>query len=176
MSLSQQPGCLGVFGRFFAGQGERHVDSVTASPPERIAINHDDDHAEHVGRTADGRQFFLTAPFEPQMDGRAGNEFVALYLFDAAGKLLEARIDEFGPRDTLDKAQHKAVYQQRLEELGDVTFQRIEIAPFVVERFGSRFGLIPLPPKDEEDVWAVEVQPGNYMAFFEPFDSGMYDT
>ena len=30
--------------------------------PELIAINHDDYHAEHVGRTADGRQFFLTRP------------------------------------------------------------------------------------------------------------------
>jgi hypothetical protein len=25
-------------------------------------------------------------------------------------------------------------------------------------------------------MWAVEVQPGNYMAFFEPWDSGDYDT
>ena len=24
--------------------------------------------------------------------------------------------------------------------------------------------------------WAVEMMPGNYMAFFEPWDSGEYDT
>ncbi len=24
--------------------------------------------------------------------------------------------------------------------------------------------------------WAVELQPGNYMAFFEPWESGDYDT
>jgi hypothetical protein len=28
----------------------------------------------------------------------------------------------------------------------------------------------------QEDCCAVEVQPGNYMAFFEPWDSGDYDT
>lgn len=144
--------------------------------PERVAINHDDYHAQHVGTTADGRQFFLTTPFEPKLGDQEGNEFVALYLFDAAGTLLEATIDEFGPRGSFDEAQRDAVYQQRLEELCEVTFQRIEIAPFEVERFGSRFGLIPYPPEDEEEGLTVEVQPGNYMAFFEPFDSGEYDT
>ena len=61
-------------------------------PPDTIAIDPDDYHAEHVGRTADGRQFFLTTPFDPAIGGRAGSEFVALYLFDATGKLLETRL------------------------------------------------------------------------------------
>lgn len=145
-------------------------------PPDIVAINHDDYHAEHVGRTADGRQFFLTTPFEPAIGGSEGNEFVALFLFDAAGKLLEARIDEFGPRATLDHAARRLLYEQRLRELGDVSFERIEVAPFAVERFSTTFGLVLREPEDEEDVWAVEVQPGNYMAFFEPWDSGDYDT
>jgi hypothetical protein len=70
-------------------------------PPDIIAINHDDYHAEHIGRTADGRQFLLTTPFVPAIHGceGSGSEFVALYLFDAAGKLLEARINAFGPRN-----------------------------------------------------------------------------
>jgi hypothetical protein len=33
-----------------------------------------------------------------------------------------------------------------------------------------------MPPEDEDDEWAVEMQPGNYMAFYEPWDSGDYDT
>jgi hypothetical protein len=71
-------------------------------PPDIIAINNDDYHAKHVGRTGDGRQFILTTPFEPAIGGRKGGEFVVLYLFDAKGKLLEARIEDFGPRATLD--------------------------------------------------------------------------
>jgi hypothetical protein len=145
-------------------------------PPERIAIAHDDYHGEHVGRTADGRQFFLTTPFVPAIDGRAGNEFVALFLFDSAGRLLEAKIDQLGPRATLDKQGAQDVYDQRLRELGDVSFERIEVAPFAVERFGTTFGLIPRPPEDEDDGWWVELLPGNYMAFHEPWDSGEYDT
>jgi hypothetical protein len=61
-----------------------------------------------------GRQFFVTTPFDPM----AGDESVALYLFDAAGKLLEARIDALGPRAALDAERQHAVLAARLRELG----------------------------------------------------------
>lgn len=150
--------------------------AMAEDPPTLIAIEHDDYHAEHVGKLPDGRQFFLTTPFEPAVRENAGGEFVALYLFDASGNLIEAQIDAFGPRGSgNDEARH-VCYQRRLDELGDVDFERIEVKPFAVERFGTQFGLIARVPEEEEDVWAVEMQPGNYMAFFEPWDSGEYDT
>jgi len=149
---------------------------MSIPPPERVAIDHDDYHAQHVGRTADGRQFFLTTPFVPPIGGTAGNEFVALYLFDTNGKLIEALIDDFGSRVELDLDAQQGAYDKRLKELGQVSFERIEVAPFAVDRFGTKFGLILRPPDEDIDVWAVEVQPGNYMAFFEPWDSGEYDT
>lgn len=144
--------------------------------PERITIEHDDYHAEHVGRTADGRQFFLTTPFEPATGDSQGAEYVALFLFDREGNLLDAKIDDFGPRVSLDDARRQQCYEARLKELGQVTFERIEVKTFAVERFGTTFGLVPREPEDEGDVWAVEMQPGNYMAFFEPWDRGEYDT
>lgn len=156
---------------------------MSESPPDLVAIDHDNYHAIHVGHTADGRQFFLTTPFEPPIpvgarnrDPSDGGEFVALYLFDAAGKLLEAKIDAFGPRATMNEEERRRVYEQRLQELGDVTFDRIEVAPFAVERFGTTFGLVPREPESEDDEWVVEIQPGDYMAFYEPWDSGDYDT
>jgi len=76
----------------------------------------------------------------------------------------------------MNKDKARELYQQRLKELGEVRFSRIEVAPFSVLRFGIEFGLIVREPEDEEDVCAVEMQPGNYMAFFEPWDSGEYDT
>jgi hypothetical protein len=144
--------------------------------PGLIAINNDDYHAKHVGRTADGRQFILTTPFEPAIMGRKGSEYAALYLFDAKGKLLEAKIEDFGPRETLDNQKRRQTYDRLLHELGDITLDRIEVAPFAVERFGTTFGLVVREPEEEDDPWAVEMQPGNYMAFFEPWDSGDYDT
>jgi len=150
---------------------------MNSGPPKRLAINQDDYHAEHVGRTADGRQFFLTRPFDPgTYEGNDGQEFVALFLFDADGRFLEAKIDAFGPRETMDIAAAKAAYDGRLRELGDVTFTRIEIEPFAVERFGTTIGLIPRAPEDDDDRWWVTIEPGDYMAFTEPWDSGDYDT
>ena len=57
-----------------------------------------------------------------------------------------------------------------------MSFERIVIAPFSLDKFGTTFGLVLRQPEDEDDPWAVQVQPGNYMAFFEPWDSGEYDT
>lgn len=148
---------------------------MTDAPPALIAIDHDDYAARHIGRTADGRQFFLTTPFVPAM-GTEGGEFVALYLFDAAGALLEAQIDAIGPRAKIDMAARTALIDSRLASLGTVTFGRIEVAPFAVDRHDTRFGLVPREPEDEDDEWTVEAQPGNYMAFYEPWDSGDYDT
>jgi len=141
------------------------------SPPQLFAIDHDDYHAEHVGRTANGRQFFLTTPFVP-----GGNEFVALFLFDRHGKLLNAKIDKFGLRRTMNEKKRQGVYEARLRELGKVKFQRIKIAPFCIKRFGTDFGFIPQPPQEEGDEWAIEFHPGNVMAFYAPWDSGEYDT
>ena len=150
---------------------------MSDGPPDRIAIDHDDYHAEHVGRLADGRQFFLTTPFEPDGgDDDPGEEFVALFLFDADGGFLEARIDSFGRREDMDDEARRATYDARLKELGDVTFTRIEVAPFSVERFGREFGLIARPPEEDDDQWWVTLEPGDYMAFTAPWDSGEYDT
>ncbi|MDR2013500.1 MAG: hypothetical protein LBQ20_10820 [Rhodanobacter sp.] len=146
--------------------------------PKLIAIDHDDYHAEFVGKTPNGKQFFLTEPFEPTTPMQAGNEFVALFLFDRKGKFLEAFIDEFGPRASMDTSARDAMVEKRLAQLGDVSFERIEIAPFQVEKFGTIFGLIPneMGEEDDEDDLSISLMPGDYMAFSEPWDSGDYDT
>ena len=146
------------------------------SKPTLIAIDHDDYHASHVGRLSDGRQFFVTSPFVPAIGGSAGREFVAVYLFDKRGQFLEARIDDMGTRAELDEPRARAMFERRLAELGPVEYDRIEVQPFEVERFGTTFGLVPRPPEENDDDWWVELLPGNYMAFHEPWDSGEYDT
>src|SRR4051794_33967370 len=126
--------------------------------PKLIAINHDDHHARHVGRSADSRQFFLTNPFVPAMDGYPGREFVALYLFDKEGALLDARIEDLGTRADLDEVAAASRRDAMLASLGEVRFRKIKVAPFHVEKFGVTFGLIPEPPEDPEDDWSVIVE------------------
>lgn len=149
--------------------------------PKKISINHDDYHARYVGRALDERQFFLTNPFVPALGDNAGREFLALYIFDADGDLLEAQIDDLGEREDkvlpgnkLDPGFASSSIQTRLFELGKFSFRAIKVAPFRVEKFGVEFGLIPQPPEDDEDEWSVTVEPGNYMAFYPPYDGYYY--
>ncbi|GAA1639432.1 hypothetical protein GCM10009828_079980 [Actinoplanes couchii] len=136
------------------------TDEEAAAEPELIAIEHDDYKAEHIGRTADGRQFFLTEPFERDRG------FVALYLFDADGTLDEARIDPDAD----------GLYERRLTELGAVTYGRIAVKPFEVDRFGLTFGLVSRIPEGGGGIRWVSAEPGDYMAFTAPWDCGLYDT
>ncbi len=149
---------------------------MSQKPPKLIAINHDDYHASNIGRTADGSQFFLTTPFVPPIGDNVGREFIALYLFDSEGSLREARIDDLGTREAIDETHWKGILEQRLAELGTLHYCRIEVQPFQLERFGVTFGFVLRPPESEDEEWCVEVLPGNYMAFYEPWDSGEYDT
>ena len=146
--------------------------------PKAVALCHDDYAAEHVGRTKDGRQFFLTTPFVPgsASGGDPGREFLALYVFDKAGVLLSATINDFGPRAKLNEVARVARRDEMLASLGDIKYQRIKVAPFKVERFGVEFGFIPQPPEDDGEDWSVIVEPGNYMCFWPPWTSGDYDT
>jgi hypothetical protein len=155
-----------------AARGEPMEDG----PPKLVALDHDDYHAEFVGRTADGRQFFLTQSFVPAMGGDPGREFLVLYLFDEAGALLDARVEDLGIREGLDEARAVQLRDEMLASLGDVEYGRIEVAPFRLERFGVEFGFIAEPPEHEDGEWTVIVEPGNFMAFYPPWDSGEYDT
>jgi hypothetical protein len=121
-------------------------------------------------------QVFVTTPFVPALGGEIGREFLAVYIFDPNGKLVEAKIDDLGPRSALDPDHARHLLEQRVSELGPLDYGRIVVQPFAIERSGTTFGLVPRAPEQEEDGWWVELQPGNYMAFHEPWDSGEYDT
>jgi len=97
-------------------------------------------------------------------------------LFGPDGHFLEARIDDLGTRAEVDEERARRIIEQRLTELGEFKFARIEVQPFQLERFGTTFGLMPRAPEEEDDSWWVTVEPGDYTAFHEPFDSGEYDT
>lgn len=144
-------------------------------PPKLIPIVHDDYQAEHIGTTADGRQYFLTTPFVPGYGPGQGGEFIARYVFSRSGDLLEATIDDLGPRDTMDHQRREDLFRQRLSELGPTTPGDIRVKPFVVERSGVQFGLIAFAPEEDGDGWWVKAMPGDYMAFHDPWD-GLYDT
>ena len=145
--------------------------------PDVIPIVHDEYHTQHIGKTSDGKQFILAAPFVPKTDDKPGCEFIALYLFDSKGNLIKSKIENLGPRSDLDETDAKEKYDRLLNSLGQISFCDIEISPFSIEKYGVKFGLLPTDPEfveDDEDI-SIEFHPGNYMAFYPPWD-GEYDT
>ena len=110
---------------------------MPTQPPSLIALDHDDYHANRVGRLKNGLQVFVTTPFVPALGDEIGREFLAVYLFDANGKLVEARIDDLGPRSELDRDQARRLLDQRLSGLGPLDYGRIVVQPFAIERFGT---------------------------------------
>ncbi|MEM9348265.1 MAG: hypothetical protein AAGB26_16780 [Planctomycetota bacterium] len=148
------------------------------SRPELIAIEPDEYHASHCGVTSEGKQYFLTTLFEHAIEGKEGCEYVALFLFDQEGNIIESKtvIESFGPRITVNDLEVSLRIKALLISLGETQTSRIEIRPFQINKFGTKFGFLARSPEEEDDEWAVELMPGNYMAFFEPWDSGEYDT
>jgi hypothetical protein len=144
---------------------------MAKGPPKLVAVDRDDYHAEYVGRTKDGRQFFLTTPFVP-----GEREFIALYVFDKAGQLRSATIDDLGPRETMDEAARLARRDALLASLGPVKYGRIRVAPFRIEMFGVEFGFISQPPEEPGEDWSVIVMPGDVMCFSPPWSRGWYET
>ncbi len=149
---------------------------MAKGPPKKVALNNDDYAARYVGRLTDGRQFLLTTPFVPASGANRGREFLALYLFDKDGALVDAQIEDLGTRSELDEKAASARHAALLGSLGAVKYTKIKIAPFRIERFGVEFGFIPQPPEEPGEDWSVVVEPGNYMCFWPPWTTGEYDT
>jgi hypothetical protein len=158
-----------------APEREGTYGQMSNSAPTLVAINHDEYHASLIGKTQDGRQFFITTPFVAASGDQAGSEFLAVFLFEENGSFLEAHIDDLGPRAKLDHKAREALRDQRLAELGRVRFGRIVVAPFSVQQGGVEFGLLARQ-SETDGMWWVELHPGNFMAFYAPWDSGDYDT
>lgn len=140
--------------------------------PDRILVVPDDLHARHVGVTADGRQFFLTYPFVESDGAVPGCDYVALYVFDSAGTLIRHAIEALGPPGAT-APQVAQIEEKLLATVRPTTASSITVRPFAVAAHGASFGLVARRVLGE---WRVSAEPGDYLAFHAPWDSGAYDT
>ena len=70
----------------------------------------------------------------------------------------------------MDKESAQVLLGQRMSELVGAKFCDIEVSHFSLQFDETEFGFIP-----QDETGGIELQPGNYMAFFPPWD-GYYDT
>jgi hypothetical protein len=144
--------------------------------PKTILISHDDYHAKHIGKTSDGRQFFLTQAFESKTGNSPIYEYIVLYYFNLEGKLLDCKILDLGRREDLEDSLFRSKYDQLLKSIPEPTFCDINISPFKIEHKKTYFGLFPYDwETGEEEDKSLQVQPGDFMSFYPPWN-GDYDT
>jgi hypothetical protein len=147
---------------------------AAAGPPQRFRIVPDDYHVPYAGTAEDGRRFFLS----DEIFGDS-SAYVGLFLWKADGTFDELRVDEVGRPDDLPPGQAgravdaKEVVAARLAELGDYVLEPVEVEPFTRRVDGVRFGW-RLTEYDGE--YTINIEPGDFIAYYEPWDGLEYDT
>lgn len=168
-----------IMAAVFAGCGEPTYDTSGEatmsenSPPERFTIVPDDYHVPYAGTAEDGRKFFLS-----QELFAGERNYVGLFLWAADGTFDEVRVDAFRRPEGVPPGQAvpagaDELVEARLAELGSYVLEPIVVEPFLAEvggeEFGWRFRHDDGPPM-------LNIEPGDFIAYYEPWDGLEYDT
>ena len=142
--------------------------------PERFTIVPDDYHVPYAGTTEDGRRFFLSEEF---FTGTSA--YVGLFLWNADGTFAEVRVTPVDRPGELPPGQAGAAGAQdlidaRLAELGDYVLEPIEVEPFTEKVDGALFGWVL--DELEPGMFQIRIEPGDFIAYYGPWDGLEYDT
>ncbi|HEX4443205.1 MAG TPA: hypothetical protein VHZ81_06510 [Galbitalea sp.] len=148
--------------------------------PVRFTIIPDDYHVPFAGRTGDGKLFFLSNELfgVPASTGEPSS-FIGLFLWNADGSFDQVMYEAVARPTRLPSAQAvpggaEDAFNRWILSLGDYVLEEIQVAPFAVEFDGVTFGFVP--NEIDEDLISVNVEPGDFMAYYEPWDGEEYDT
>lgn len=168
-------GACGLGDRGDALDGSEEDDATAAAvAPARFTIRPDDYHIPYAGTAADGRRFFLSSELFTMDSG-----YVGLFRWTADGSFDEVRIDPVGrsadvppgqaaPGDGADE-----LVQARLAELAPYVLEPITVAPFLTTIDGVDVGW----RFRASDDWAsLNIEPGDFICYYEPWDGEEYDT
>jgi len=144
--------------------------------PDAVCLNTDEYHLQHFGKTEDGKFVWLGDQHNYDHKLNETTDYIFKFIFDVSGELISGEIQTVGTRNLVNSNVFWEKMSSLIDENPIVESASLMIKPFKVIHEGIEFGLIVREPEDKEDLWAVEFMPGNTMGFFEPFDSGVYDT
>lgn len=145
--------------------------------PHWFTIRPDNYHVPHAGSAEDGRLFFLSDELFDWEDGVQTN-FVGLFLWNADGTPSEVRVDRV-PRPTglppgqAVSAGADELIEKRLSELGQYRREPITVQPFLRTVDGVKFGWAITK---FDSLYSIDVVPGNFIAYYEPWTGHDYDT
>ena len=142
--------------------------------PERFRIVPDDYHVPYAGTADDGRKFFLSDELFSY-----DSAFVGLFLWKADGTFDKVLVDPAPRPDDLPIGQAGSVgaeglVEARLAELGDYVLEPIEVEPFTREIDGVTFGW--KVGRYDDGSYSINIEPGDFIAYYAPWDGLEYDT
>ena len=145
--------------------------------PERFTIVPDDYHVPYAGTAQDGRKFFLSDELF-DLESEEGTGFVGLFLWKSDGTYAEIRVDAIPRAEDIPPGQAassgaKDLVEKRLQELGDYTLEAITVEPFLETVDGVAFGWAIT---EFDGQYSINIEPGNFIAYYEPWDGLGYDT
>ncbi len=144
--------------------------------PKKVRLITDNYHLEGLGQLNNGTFFLVKSQQIIDHITMQVTDYICKFSFDNNGDLIDQAIVKVGVRGQLAHEDGVKIYTSLHPVKGTYKAADFFVKPFSVECDGVEFGLIVRTPDDEEDLWCVEFMPGNNMAFFEPWDSGDYDT
>ena len=153
-------------------QPQERTGTGMVRAPERFTIRPDDYHVPYAGTAEDGRKFFLSEELF------SSSNYVGLFLWRADGTFDAVRVDAVPRPKGLPPAQAApagatALIDARLDELGDYVLEPIRVEPFVTRVDGVDFGWKVV---QFEGVYSINIEPGDFIAYYEPWDGFEYDT
>lgn len=107
-----------------------------------------------------------------------GSSYVGLYLWNADGSFSEVRVDAVEHPDGLPRGEAVSagaddLIKKRLAELGDYELEPITVEPFLEMIGGTQFGWAVT---EAEGRYSITVEPGDFIAYYAPWDGLEYDT
>lgn len=154
--------------------GHGGLGGTADGPPSRITIVPDDYHVPYAGTAEDGRLFFLSDELFSQ-----DAAYIGLFLWQPDGTFDEVRVEVVGrsgevPSGQAVPADADDALREALDVVGDYTLEPITVEPFLQEVDGVEFGW--RTGQYEDGTQYVNVEPGNFIAYYAPWDGLEYDT
>lgn len=141
--------------------------------PARFTIVPDDYHVPYAGTAADGRKFFLSDELFDQ-----SSAYVGLFIWKADGTFDEVIVDKVTrptglPPGQASPADADKLVAARLAGLGKYVLEPITVEPFTEKVEGVTFGWVI---DKFEGEYSINIEPGNFIAYYAPWDGLGYDT
>ena len=142
--------------------------------PARFTIRPDDYHVPYAGTAEDGRKFFLS---EELSSGDTG--WVGLFLWKPDGKFDQVRVNPVGRATDVPPGQAApgdsgGMVKARLAELGKFSLEPIVVEPFTTMVDGTEFGW--KVGRYENGSYYINIEPGDFICYYAPWDGLEYDT